>query len=204
MKFISKNANLCVVLSPGIPGEKLTGRTATGMKSARFQQGVVYLTDPEWIKLMLTHPGFNRDFITVEDESVKDPYANTRKNIEPEHNVIGIEYGHVGKNLNPKSPIALTQEQKILVTEMAKKMAVEMAKVMLKDTIKEYLAEQNKDKKDEAGTGVPPGGISVKKRGRPKKQVEDTPVLTGVFTGETGAGTNDLPSSVVENEEKKK
>jgi hypothetical protein len=45
MKFVSKNANLMVVLRPGIPAQPITGTPAVPTLSARFQDGVVDIQD---------------------------------------------------------------------------------------------------------------------------------------------------------------
>ncbi len=142
-KFISKNANLRVVLSPGIPGERLRGRLATPGKYVKFEMGVANVEDPKWIELMKSHSGFNSDFIVVDDKKA-DPFAGSRREIEPEHDNISIDYGHIGKNLNPKSPVLLNKEQKQLVS----KMASEMAKTMVKDILKEISEKKVKEKID--------------------------------------------------------
>ncbi len=144
MKYISKNVNLRIVLVPGIPGERLTGRIMQPGKYVKFESGVVTIPDnnTEYIEMMRNHPGFGSDFFEVE-EGKTDPYASNRKGMEPEHNIVNLEFGHVGKNINPKSRVMLPQEQK----DIMKEMAIGMAKDMAKDIIKEFLAEQGKSNK---------------------------------------------------------
>jgi hypothetical protein len=86
MKFVSKSANLCVILKCGIPAEKLTGRPSQPAVSARFQGGLLSTDNKELCDMLLVHPGFNRDFLLVEDD-VKDPYEISRRSMEPEHDV---------------------------------------------------------------------------------------------------------------------
>ncbi len=113
---------------------------------------------------MLVHPGFNRDFVVAE-EGKKDPYANTRKSIEPEHNVLELEYGHVGKNLNPKPARTISQEQKDLITSMATELAKQMVKPMLKDLLEEYTKSKKTVETDNVKSKGPSG-----KKGRPFKK----------------------------------
>lgn len=159
MKFISKNANLRVVLTPGVPGERLTGRLANPGMHVKFEQGVANVEDQKWIDLMLSHPGFKHDYIMAE-ENISDPYARTRKEIEPDHSIEEIKYGHIEKNLNPKSPIPMSQEQKAIMTSMATEMAKQMVKPMLKELLEEYTKSK---KTTETGKSKGPS----RKRGRP-------------------------------------
>ena len=88
MKFISKNSNLRVVLKPGIPGERLTGRAPESGIYVKFEDGIAEVRDEALVKMMLEHPGFNTDYITS-DEGI-DPYKNSRKSLEPDHAIVNI------------------------------------------------------------------------------------------------------------------
>jgi len=141
MKFISKNANLRIVLKQGLPAEKLTGRVSVPAVYVKFENGLVTVNDKDKIEMMLAHSGFNSDYIAVEEDG-KDPFINTRKESEPEHNITEITHGSIGKSITPKASIQLSQEQRTMMMEMAKKMALTMAP----ELAKEILKEQMKDK----------------------------------------------------------
>ena len=153
-KFISKNANLRVVLKHGIPAEPLTGRQAVPGLYVKFENGIVNIDDEDTVKLMIGHSAFNQDFILVEEGQI-DPYLIQRREKEPEHNLTEIEYGHVGKTATPKSPVKLTSEQERLLKEMAIKIAnqiaPEIAKKMLRDALVEKASETKSDSGGEKG-----------------------------------------------------
>lgn len=138
MKFVSKNAGLRIMLKNGIPAEPITGRNAIPSVSVKFENGIINVNDEETIKLMKAHSGFNSDFILAEDKG--DPYKNTRKQNEPEHDIQEIEHGSVKKNLNPVKPTdTMSVEQKKffeeMVKETAKKIAIPLAKELAKKVI---------------------------------------------------------------------
>jgi hypothetical protein len=134
MKFISKNSNLRVVLKPGIPGERLTGRIAESGIYVKFEDGVADVKDENLVKMMMEHPGYDVDYILSDGF---DPYKGVRKSLEPEHSVVNIEYGHVGKNINPKSPAGFTPEQLKIIQEMVEAKGKEKAIEILRDLAKE-------------------------------------------------------------------
>jgi hypothetical protein len=154
MKFVSKSGNYRLILDRGIPAEPITGRNAVPGLSVKFEDGIAMVTDDSIIKRMLDHPSFNRDFIRVEDND-NDPFSARRRAIEPEHDVTNIEYGHVGKNMNPRPPMVLTPEAKKILTDMAMDMAKKMAPTLAFELLK-TMKEENDMK-------------PVKKVGRPKK-----------------------------------
>lgn len=183
MKFISKNANLRVVLKHGSPSEPITGRQAIPGLYVKFESGVANVKDEEMIALMLAHPGFEIDYIKADDEGMADPYAISRKQVEPEHDIMEVKYGHVEKNLNPRGPMTLSQETKNILMEMAKNMAKEMAPQMAKEMLKQALLEKQSEDAVEATN---PEAIEEtieesklkpipgkKKIGRPKKKNSD-------------------------------
>jgi hypothetical protein len=149
MKFISKNANLRIVLRPGIPGNILAGQVAKPGVYVKFQDGVVEVKEEETINMMKLHPGFNSDYIAV-DPTELDPFIGTREEIEPGHSISNIKYGHVEKVASSfKAPKLTPQMQKFLqdqATEMAKDIVKKMLPTAVEETIK-ALAERHKDDK---------------------------------------------------------
>lgn len=144
MRFISKNSNLCIVLKHGMPAEPITGRLAVPALYVKFENGVVNVQDEDTQKLMLAHAGFNNDFISAEKDET-DPYAHVRKDMEPEHDITEIKHGGIGKNMNPKSSVTISPEQKKVMMDMAKEMASTMAPKLAKDMLEE-LAKKAKEK----------------------------------------------------------
>lgn len=132
MKFISKNANLRVVVEHGMPAEPITGRQAKPGVYVKFQNGVVNIEDKELVRKLLNHPAFNVDFILVEEDQ-SDPFSNTRKNIEPAHQLVEMKYGAPGKVDGDKTKIKFSAEQ----MEVVKALASELAKGMLKNIAKD-------------------------------------------------------------------
>jgi len=138
MKFISKNANYRIVLKHGMPSEPLTGRAQVHGLYVKFENGVALVSNEETVKLMLSHPAFNKDFVSA-DGIASDPYKVQRGLSEPEHDIVNIEYGRVAKNINPKPKFNLTPEMNkhiaTLATEMAKDMAISMTKGILENMV---------------------------------------------------------------------
>jgi len=150
MKFTSKQSNYRVVLRHGMPAEPITGRAAVPGISIKFENGQANVQNEEYCKLLMDHPAFNRDFILAEEPGVADPWQDFRRDPEPEHDITAIEYGHVGKNANPKPKISLSRDKQRELKEIAKGMAVEMAKEMapqMAKTLLETLAAQKQAEK---------------------------------------------------------
>jgi preprotein translocase subunit SecA len=139
MKFISKNSNLRIVLKHGVPAEPMTGRAAVSGLYIKFENGLVNVNDETTINAMLSHPGFNQDFIKADSVDV-DPYANTRREVEPEHDITEINYGHIGKALNPRRAAPFTPEQKNVINEMAKEMAMKIAPELAKKMLEQMVS----------------------------------------------------------------
>jgi len=129
-KFVSKNQEYSAVLKPGTQGNRLTGEPTVPMVNIRFVDGVALLDEEyqqDLIEMARRHPAYGTDFIEVMEEEL-DPYAGrTRRTNEPEHDLIDIEYGHIGKNRNPKPAVQMTPEQLGLVKKLAAEIAMEMA-----------------------------------------------------------------------------
>ena len=147
MKFISKNANLRIVLEPGIQANQLSGIAGKPGLYVKFQSGIVELKDEELIKKMTAHPGFNLDFIAVDDNG-EDPFADQREEIEPVHVLTDIKYGHAENKQVSKRVTKLDPQIKKLVDEKAMEMVQKMLPKMVEDTVRklaEMQAEKNKE-----------------------------------------------------------
>ncbi len=129
IKFVSKASNYRVTIRQGIPAEPVTGRAAVPGEYVKFEGGIVSVTE-EMAEKLKAHPRFNIDFRCIEDVE-PDPYALSRKEIEPEHLISQMEYGHVTGLIKSPSQQKLSPEQMKMVTEVATKMAEEIAKSML-------------------------------------------------------------------------
>jgi len=134
---MSKILNYRIVLQPAMPAVTLAGG---GMISpskpgiyVKFEDGLLNVEDEQIINLLKNHVDYNNEFWPIESEqaaalAISRPAGSGR---EPEHNQINIEYGHVGKNMNPKPIVALTPETKKFIAESAAKMAQDMLHSMM-------------------------------------------------------------------------
>ncbi len=147
MRFVSKFSNYRLVLKQGMPAEPMTGRAGVNGIYVKFEDGMLDtgklpsslgMTVDEVNEKLLNHPQFQRDFLLMEETKV-DPYALTRRAVEPEHDILTIEHGGVGKSLNPKMLVDKGKQEVLIATakEMAKSMAKEMLKEMMADMAKE-------------------------------------------------------------------
>lgn len=175
MKFFSKmNANLMIVLKQGLPGNAQLGTTTTPGLYARFQNGVIDVTDEAMVKMMLAHPGMNVDYIQVEDEKV-DPFLDIRKSNEPAHVISNMQNGHPERVTNPKE---ISPELKAYLMDMAKElakpMAIELSKQMLPSLVQETMRDLA-DRQAQATNNTDIPQPAPRKGGRPKK-VTETPV----------------------------
>ena len=154
-RFISKNANLRIVLKHGIPPEPVTGRLAVPGLHVKFENGVVNVSDEETYELMMAHSGFNGDFILADEEEEVDPWKYQRREREPKHNLTELKYGHVEKTVTPKGHFDdMPVDKRILFEKMvedtAKKIAVPLAKEMLKKVMTEAEKESSEENSREA------------------------------------------------------
>lgn len=140
MKFISKNPNLRVVLRPGIPGNVLAGKEPVAGVYVKFQGGMADVKDEQLIEMMKKHPGFEQDYILVEESDV-DPYLSSRQESEPVHKITELKYGTPEKTTKGASPIVLSQEVKDALAQQAMAMAKEIVKQSLPELIREAAAE---------------------------------------------------------------
>ncbi len=139
-KFISKCANLHIIIKPGIPAQPITGAHATPTISVKFQDGVANVEDEELIVKMKAHPGFNSDFISAEEEA-PDPYAYMRSETEPTHVMHEMKYG---QPVNRTAP-PVKKELPIEIRKMVQDQATLIAKQMLPGMVKEVLGALAKE-----------------------------------------------------------
>lgn len=133
MKFISKSANLNIIIRPGLPAQPLSGLLAKPAISVRFQNGLANVEDDELVRMMIAHPGFNSDFISAEDVK-QDPYASLRQENEPSHIMTELKYGTPQKTTS-SGKTQLPPE----VTKLIQAQAIEIAKQMLPSMVEEAL-----------------------------------------------------------------
>lgn len=135
-----------IVLTPGLPAQPLSGIPAKPGIYIKFKSGIFDTKDEETIKQMMAHPGFNADFISVEEDArVKDPYASFREEEEPGHHIAEIKYGHVESPKGSARKQKLSPEMKKLVSALA----MEQLKEILPDAVALAL-KQIETKKAEA------------------------------------------------------
>jgi len=134
MKFVSKYDNYRVVLKNGVPAGPITGRQAVPGLSVRFEGGTAIINDDNIVDMLLKHEGYNRDFFLMTEKENDQSFMSQKKGLEPEHDLIEMNYGRPGKNLNP-SPSNISPETKELILSTAKEMAKNMAKDMVKEIL---------------------------------------------------------------------
>jgi hypothetical protein len=139
MKFVSKNSNLRIVLRPGIPANQMSGIAGQPGVYVKFQNGIVDIKDEDMIQKMHAHPGFNLDYIAV-DENGEDPFAAQREEIEPVHILQDIKYGHSeNKRYSPNKKIKVDPQIQKLVDDLAIKKVNEMLPKMVEETMRKIM-----------------------------------------------------------------
>lgn len=146
MKFVSKANRLNVVISPGLSAQPLTGTPEKPRISAQFEGGILEVKDEGMIEKLLAHPGFNRDFYLAEVGQV-DPYAYSRSEIEPAHQITEIQFGHPTARKTGAPKQQLSPEVRKLLQEEAASMAKDMVKQMLPEAVQATLEALAKDVK---------------------------------------------------------
>lgn len=154
MKFISKSANLHIILRPGLQAQPLTGSPAVATISVRFQDGVANVEQENLVGMMMNHPGFNQDFIAA-DTTGTDPFAYMRQDSEPTHVMTEMKYGHPqGRNVSPVKT-KLPPEVLRLVQEQATNIAKQMLPGMVETALKGILAASKKiEEEKDVSTGA--------------------------------------------------
>lgn len=170
MKFVAKNANLMIVLRPGIPAQPITGTPAVPTLSVRFHEGLAEVFDENIVEMMLRHPAFDSDFISVE-EKMSDPYSSMRKPTEPAHVVTEIKYGTPVQRTGSPTNTQLSPELKKVIEDQAKEIARAMLPGMVEATLKAMAANSAA----EARTPLETADIDEDD----SEIVEETPVTEG-------------------------
>jgi len=146
MRFVSKNSNLMIVLTPGLPAQPLTGTPAKAGLYMKFKAGILETQDEAIIERMKAHPAFNNDFIAVNEVEV-DPFSNSREENEPVHHISEIKYGHVENPKTSAKKVKISKEMEKVINAMAMEKVKELLPGMVKATI-EKLAESSKKEEE--------------------------------------------------------
>jgi hypothetical protein len=126
-KFISKNSNYMVVLTPGVEGNRNLGTRAVPGLYIKFLSGLVDIKEESVVEMMREHPSFGIDFVEVKPEDV-DPYAYAREEIEPAHVISEIKYGHNEKAAGTAGPAKMSPQLRKLIEIEALKMLPDLLK----------------------------------------------------------------------------
>jgi len=127
VKFVSKQSNYMVVLRPGTEGNRALGvHTVPGIY-VKFQAGIVDVKDDSIAKMMREHSAFGTDYIEIKPTET-DPFIDTREDIEPEHSIAEIKYGHVEKKAGRPAKVKLTPQMKKVIESEALKMLPDLLK----------------------------------------------------------------------------
>lgn len=142
MKFVSKIANLNIILRPGIPAQPLTGAPEVPTLYVRFKDGVANITDENLVELMLKHPSRDSDFIVIE-ENERDPFAHMRAPSEPAHSISEIEHGAVkSRTETPVAPMQLPPQILEMINQQALAVAEKMLPGMVAKVLESYGQQQ--------------------------------------------------------------
>ena len=155
-QFVSKQSNYCVILKSGIEGNRILGTQPVAGIYIKFEGGIVTVKDESIAKMLREHPSFGNDFIEVEEIGA-DPYADSRTDIEPEHIMSEIKYGHAEAVKGMAKPVKLTPAMKKVVEVEAIKMLPSLLKEnpdILKGIIMSLAAEM-KEKEQKAEVPEP-------------------------------------------------
>ena len=182
MKFISKNANLRIVLRHSMPAEPMTGRLAVPGLYIKFENGIVNVNNEEHIEMMLAHSGFDSDFIQVKEEQA-DPYKNIRRENEPDHLITEFEHGRAEKLKGSSHNVRLDPKLKNAAVEMAKEMAKEMAPQLAKDMLLEMARQRKVAKAQEENTRGATSSEESEPDGSSQSKIDE---LEAVDVGKTG------------------
>jgi hypothetical protein len=130
MRFVSKSTNYHLILSPGLPGNHVLGTANQPAISVKFVNGIADIHDQRIQEMVMAHPSFGSDFVSVEEVSKADPFSYLRKGVQPQHQMIDMQYGAPGKVTKgvPASPLPPAIEELIRVRAVAmmKEMAPEL------------------------------------------------------------------------------
>jgi len=136
-----------VVLKNGIEGNRILGTQPVAGIYIKFEGGIVTVKEDKVAQMLREHPQFGNDFIEVEAIGM-DPYADSRTEIEPEHVMSEIKYGHAEAIKGTAKPVKITPAMKKFIESEAIKMLPSILKAnptILKDIITNLAADM-KDK----------------------------------------------------------
>lgn len=156
-QFVSKNSNYCVVLKSGIEGNRILGTQPVAGIYIKFEGGIVTVKEDKVAEMLRNHPNFGTDFIEVQETGV-DPYSDTREEVEPEHVMSEIKYGHAEAVKGMAKPVKLTPAMKKVVEVEAIKMLPALLKAnpdILKGIIMSLAAEMKEKEAKEIKEEVP-------------------------------------------------
>jgi hypothetical protein len=152
MKFFSTYQKYRLILEPGQPGNRALGTPSKSATSLMFEQGVVDVNRPinghsveELIQMVKTHPDYGKDFIAEETDAgsiIGDPYADKRRETEPQHLVAEIKHGSV---------VGSTNAGRVVSTEKEKAFQKAVKEEALK-LVQKMLAESSELKNAESST----------------------------------------------------
>lgn len=153
-------------MKPGTPANPSIGLAAVRGLYVKFQNGEVTInedvarrlgtTQDDLIQMMKRHGGYGKDgdFVAVDDTEIEDMdrarFARTdRGSTEPEHDIYEVDYGHIGKNVNPKPKLQLTADQQKTMREIATKLAMELAPKLATEMLQKMVTQKQEEKADE-------------------------------------------------------
>lgn len=155
-KFVSKNSNYMIVLKPGVEGNRSLGTHAIPGLYIKFLSGVVDIKEESIANQLREHPAFGIEFVEVKDSEV-DPYSDTREEVEPDHVIQEIKYGHA-EGMKGSHKTKISPQMKKVIEAEALKMLPGLLKSnpeILKGILRSMAAELNtSDKKEESKEAV--------------------------------------------------
>ncbi|MCK5138889.1 MAG: hypothetical protein KAQ85_03515 [Thermodesulfovibrionia bacterium] len=191
-KFISKNANLRIVLKHSMPAEPMTGRLAIPGLYIKFENGIVNVSNEEHVKMMLAHSGFDSDFIAVKEDQI-DPYKGARRESEPDHLITEFEHGRAEKLKGSSHNVRLDPKLKDVAQKMAVELAKEIAPQLAKDMAKDMLLEMAKQKMAKRAQEENSRGATDPVESEPDQEL-NVPESDGTAVDSTSVSETDGPS----------
>ena len=171
-KFVSKNSNYMIVLTPGVEGNRALGTHAVSGLYVKFQSGSVDVKEESVVEMLRAHPSFGSDFIEIKEEEV-DPFVDNRYDGEPDHVISEVRYGHVEKAIGVPSKVKLTPQLRKVIEGEALKMLPGLLKKnpeVLKEIILGLAADMKKKEETQSKEGLDSEKTEVKRGpGRPAK-----------------------------------
>jgi hypothetical protein len=135
-----------IVLRPGVEGNRNLGTHAVPGLYVKFQGGTLEVKEDTIVEMLRNHPSYGVDFLEIKHDEI-DPFLHTREEIEPDHVIHEIEYGHVGKAKGSPVKTKLTPAMKKVIEGEALKMIPGLLKQnpeILKNIILDLASEMKK------------------------------------------------------------